>query len=64
MDNVAMAPTARNCNNHDNPQNKAKVYYGHHQWLKILHYVVMDLIMVDQDAREIRKTETVSETKI
>ena len=60
MDNVAMAPTRRNCNNHDNPQNEAKVYYGRHQWLKILHYVAMDLIMVDEDAREIRTNVCVS----
>ena len=60
MDNVAMALTGQNCNNHDNPQNEAKVYYGRHQWLKILHYVAMDLIMVDEDATEIRTNVRVS----
>ena len=53
MDNVATAQTTQNCKNYDNPQNEVKVYFGHHQWLKILHYVAMDLIMVDKDAAEI-----------
>ena len=60
MDTVAAAQTAQYCNNHDNPQNEAKVYFGRHQWLKILHYIAMDLIMVDQDAREIRDNVHVS----
>ena len=60
MDQVAMAQTAQNCKNHDTPQNEAKVYYSCHQWLKILHYIVMDLIRVDEDAAEIRDNVRVS----
>ena len=60
MDDVAVSQTAQNCKNYDNPQNEAKVYFGCHQWLKILHYMAMDLIMVDTDAREIRDNVHVS----
>ncbi len=60
MANVAMAQTAQNCKNHNNPQNKAKVYFGRHQWLKILHYVAMDLITVDTDAGKICNNVRVS----
>ncbi len=60
MQNVAMEQTAQNCKNYNNPQNEVKVYFGCHQWLKILHYMAMDLITVDTDAGEIRNNVHVS----